>query len=173
MIVFLLYMYVIKGDNTMIENEVKTKTNVKTSATSSNTTSPISRAYQKSTSAKSNAFLAWLNDEDTVEEKQGKVSAKTAIISFAKGLIEIVKTLYKKPVLSILTIATGVALTYLAKFSALAAVMSLSIVAGSVGIIYAAVNIATAKTSITTKQAYEVLGISTFVLGLGIYGLLI
>ena len=100
MIVFLLYMYVIKGDNTMIENEVKTKTNVKTSATSSNTTSPISRAYQKSTSAKSNAFLAWLNDEDTVEEKQGKVSAKTAIISFAKGLIEIVKTLYKKPVVN-------------------------------------------------------------------------
>ena len=157
----------------MIENEVKTTANVKTSTASSNATSPISRAYDKKSSKKTNAFMAWLNDEDTVEENNGKVSAKTAATSYAKGLIEIVKTLYKKPVLSILTIATGAGLTYFAKFSALAAVMGLSVAAGGVGIIYGIYNIASAKSSMTTKQAYEVLGISTFVLGLGIYGLLI
>ena len=157
----------------MLENEIKTKTNVETSKQTSNATSPISRAYEKKTAKRTNAFLAWLNDEDTVEENNGKVSAKTAAISYAKGLIEIVKTLYKKPVLSALTIGAGVALTYFAKFSALAAVMGLSVVAGVAGAGYAIYSIASAKTSMTTKQAYEVLGISTFVLGLGIYGLLI
>ncbi len=156
----------------MIENEVKNETNVAISTTSNKATSPISHSYNKKDSGKTNSFLAWLNDEDTVEEKNGAVSAKVALVSYAKGLIEIVKTLYKKPLLSALTIAVGAGLTFYAQFSALAIVMSLSVIAGVAGIVYATYKIANPQSSITTKQAYEVLGISTFVLGLGIYGLL-
>ena len=157
----------------MIENEIKNTTTVTTTTSTSNTTSPISRSYDKKSTKKTNAFWAWLNDADTIEENNGKISAKNAMASYAKGLIEIVKTIYKKPVLSALTIATGVGLTYFAKFSALAAVMGLSVVAGGVGIVYGIYNIISTKNSLSAKQAYEVLGISSFVLGLGIYGLLI
>ena len=157
----------------MIKNEVKTNVNSKAAVASSTTTSPISRSYAKKTGKKVNAFLAWLNDEDIVEDNNGKVSAKTAATSYAKGLVEIVKTLYKKPILSLLTIACGATLTYYAQFAALAIVMSLSVVAGVAGMIYAGYLISKPSTSMTTKQAYEVLGISTFVLGLGIYGFLI
>ena len=154
----------------MIENEVKTTSKVTTSAATGKSTSPISGAYNKKSAKKTNAFFAWLNDQDLTDEK---VTAKVAATSYAKGLIEVVKTIYRKPVLSAITIACGAALTFIAKFSALAAVMSISAAAGAAGILYAGYTIATNKSNITTKQAYEVLGISTFVLGLGIYGLLI
>ena len=154
----------------MIENEVKTDVKLKSNEAKSNATSPISREYAKK-DAKINAFLAWLNDEEVADDA-GKVSAKTAALNYAKGLIEIVKTLYKKPLLSAVTIAVGIGLTFYSPISALVAVMSLSIAAGVAGIGYAAYKIVKDKSTASTKQAYEVLGISTFVLSLGIYGLL-
>jgi len=167
---FILYVCNKKGNYTMIENEVKTNTKVKADAPQSNSTSPISSTYDKKAS-KANAFLAWLNDEDVVNN-EGAVSAKTAAVSYAKGLVEIVKTIYKKPLLSAVTIAIGAGLTFYAQFSALVAVMSLSIAAGIAGIGYAVYTIANRKSTEATKQAYEILGISTFILALGVYGLL-
>ncbi len=162
-----------QGDSSMIENDVKTTTNVTTSAATSNTTSPISASYEKKAEKEGNAFWAWLNDKDTVEEKNGTISVKTAATSYAKGLIEVVKALYKKPILSIATIACGAALTFYAQASAFTVVMALATAAGAAGMIYAGFVLANPKTSNNARQAYEVLGISTFVLGLGIYGLTI
>ncbi len=156
----------------MIENEVKTNANVKADAAQSNATSPISRDYDKKDAKKTNSFIAWLNDEDVVDGS-GTVSAKTAAVSYAKGLVEIVKTVYKKPLLSAITIAVGAGLTFYAQFSALVAVMSISVAAGVAGIGYAAYTIYNRKSAETTKQAYEILGISSFILALGIYGLLL
>ena len=121
---------------------------------------------------KTNAFLAWLNDEVTVDANE-KTTFKAAAASFAKGLIEIVKTVYKKPILSAITIATGVVLTYFAQFSALTAVMTTCVIAGIAGLGYGIYAAATKKAAMETRQAYELMGISTFVLTIGIYGLLI
>ena len=155
----------------MIENEVKTNSNVKVNAEQSNATSPISRAYDAKESKKSNSFLAWLNDEDSSDDSTA-ITAKTAAVCYAKGLVEIVKTVYKKPLLSAITIAVGAGLTFYAHFSALSAVMGLSVIAGVAGIGYGTYIIAGKKSAESTKQAYEILGVSTFVLALGIYGLL-
>ena len=152
----------------MIENEVKEQVKVQEHT---NVTSPISKTGEKQVSKKTNEFIAWLKDADTVDENGGKVDNKTAVVSFAKGLIEIVKTVYKKPVVSAVTIAAGAILTSALGYNAVAAVMGLAIVAGAAGMIYAGYSLAKPTTSNNTKQAYEVLGISTFVMGIGIYGL--
>ena len=151
----------------MIENKIDT--NVKeTVASTSTTTSPISKSYTEK-KEKTNGFMAWLRDEETDSE----VTTKTAATSFAKGLIEIVKTVYKKPVLSGLVIATGVALTTFAQAIALPTIMVLSVTAGAAGAVYAVYSAATRKTNLEKKQAYELLGISTFVLAIGVCGLII
>ena len=154
----------------MIENEIKTQDQVivKEQGTA---TSPIGKSDKKDETKKVNGFVAWLKDADTVDENGGKIDKKTAAISYAKGLIEIVKTLYRKPLASALTIAAGAALTILAGYGAVATVMGIAVAAGTAGIIYAGYSLAKPTTSNNTKQAYEVLGISTFVLAIGIYGL--
>ena len=151
----------------MIKNKIDAtiKENV---ATTSTTTSPISKSYEDNRE-KTNGFVAWLRDE----EKDSEVTAKTAATSFAKGLIEIVKTVYKKPVLSGLVIATGVALTTFAQAIALPAIMYLSVVAGAASVVYSIYSVATRKTNLEKKQAYELMGIATFVLAIGVCGLLI
>ncbi|MCR4881231.1 MAG: hypothetical protein K6A44_04685 [bacterium] len=154
----------------MIENEIKTQDQVIVKE-QGKTTSPIGKSEQKDETKKTNGFVAWLKDADTVDENNGKVDKKTAATSFAKGLIEIVKTVYTKPLASAITIAVGAALTILAGYSAVATVMCIAVAAGSAGIAYAGYNLAKPTTSNNTKQAYEVLGISTFVLAVGIYGL--
>ena len=153
----------------MIDSNVKQNEQIITSENGS-VTSPISKTGKVS-AKKSNDFIAWLKDEDVVDENGGKIDGKTAAKSYAKGLIEVIKTLYKKPIASIVTVAIGAILTYTAGYSAVSTVMGLSIAAGTAGIIYALYNLANPTTSNNTKQAYEVLGISTFVLGIGIYGL--
>jgi len=153
----------------MIENEVKAQEQVKVQE--QNVTSPISRAGEKKVSKKTNEFIAWLKDADTVDENGGKVDNKTAAVSYAKGLIEVVKTIYKKPVVSAITIAAGAILTAALGYNAVIAVMGFAVAAGAAGMIYAGYSLAKPTTSNNTKQAYEVLGISTFVLAIGIYGL--
>ena len=154
----------------MIENEIKTQDQVVVKEQGS-TTSPIGKSSEKDTTKKSNGFIAWLKDADTVDENNGKIDKKTAATSYAKGLIEIVKTVYRKPLASAITVAIGAALTILAGYNAVVTVMGLAVAAGTAGIIYAGYNLAKPTTSNNTKQAYEVLGISTFVLAIGIYGL--
>jgi len=155
----------------MIENEVKTTSQV--TVENSTVTSPISKDDKKQSDKKTNAFMAWLKDEDTVDEKNGEISAKEAVTSYGKGLIEVVKTVYKKPLAAAITIATGAVITFYAHVAMLTIVMSAAAVAGAAGVAYACYNIVSEKTSNNTKLAYEILGISTFVLGLGIYGLFI
>lgn len=156
----------------MIENEVKTAQNVTTKVTTSNTTSPIGKNRDASSSTKANSFLAWLNDNEDVDANEN-ISAKTASTSFAKGLIEIVKTVYKKPILSAITISTGAVLTYFAHYSALSIVMGLCIGAGIAGIGYGLYSAITKKSGLEARQSYELMGISSFVLAIGVYGFLI
>ena len=151
----------------MIENKIDT-TVKKTVATTGTTTSPISKSYTDK-KEKTSGFKAWLRDEETDSE----VTIKSATASFAKGLIEIVKTVYKKPVLCSLIIATGVVLTTFAQAIALPAIMYLSVVSGAAALVYSAYSAATRKTNIEKKQAYELMGIATFVLAIGVCGLLI
>ena len=154
----------------MIENEIKTQDQVVVEKQGA-TTSPISKAGKESVAEKSNGFVDWLNDKDTVDENNGKIDNKTATISYAKGLIEVVKTLYKKPLASIVTIAAAATFTYMVGYSAVVAVMYLAIAAGAAGIAYAGYNLFKPTTSNNTRQAYEILGISSFILAVGIYGL--
>ena len=157
----------------MIENETKTVQNVTQVVENQNATSPINKNRPAQTPAKkANAFWAWLNDKEAVDANEA-ITPKSAITSFGKGLIEIVKTVYKKPVLSTITIASGACLTYFAHYSALSVVMSLCVTAGAAGLIYGIYAAATKKVSLEARQAYELMGISSFVLGIGIYGLLI
>ena len=153
----------------MIENEIKTQEQVIVEKKGT-TTSPISKEA-KSAAEKTNGFVDWLNDKDTVDENNGKIDKKTAVISYAKGLIEVVKTLYKKPLASIVTIAAAATFTYVVGYSAVVAVMYLAIAAGAAGIAYAGYNLFKPTTSNNTRQAYEILGISSFILAVGIYGL--
>lgn len=154
----------------MIENEIKTQDQVVVEKQGA-TTSPISKESTKAEAKKSNGFVDWLNDKDTVDENDGKIDKKTATISYAKGLIEVVKTLYRKPLASIVTIAAAAVFTYMVGYSAVVAVMYLAIAAGTAGIAYAGYSLAKPTTSNNTRQAYEILGVSSFVLAVGIYGL--
>ena len=149
----------------MIENKIQ-ETTKSTVASSSNVTSPISRGNK-------NAFMSWLRDEDLTKDDTSKVSAVSAVVSFAKGLIEVVKTIYKRPVLSALTIITGIALASISQVYLLAPVMGVCIAAGAAGFCYAVYSVATKKSTSTVKQSYELMGISAFVLALGIYGILL
>lgn len=151
----------------MIENKTATSSKAKVTTKSSNATSPISRSYEGK-AKKTNAFIAWLRDEET--HKDGQISAKDAVVSFGKGLIECVKTIYKKPVLSAITITAGITLMVTAQTITFTPVMGICTTAGLAGIAYAVKSIID-KTS--TTQAYELMGISSLVLALGIYGLLI
>lgn len=154
----------------MIENEIKTQDQV-IEKEQSNVTSPISKSKETKVTKKENGFLSWLKDTDAVDENNGKIDAKTAAISYGKGLIEIIKTAYKKPIASVATVAIGAGLTYFAGYNAVQAVMGLAIATGVAGIAYATYNLAKPTTSNNTKQAYEVLGISSFIIAVGIYGL--
>lgn len=154
----------------MIENEIKTQDQVVIEKQNA-TTSPIEKSDAKVSNKKSNGFVDWLNDKDTVDENNGKIDKKTAIISYAKGLIEIVKTAYKKPIASVITVAAAAVFTYSVGYSAVVAIMYLAIAAGAAGIAYAGYNLVKPSTSNNTKLSYEILGISSFVLAVGIYGL--
>ena len=79
----------------MIENKTVTSSKAKVTTKNSNATSPISRSYEGK-AKKANAFMAWLRDEET--HKDGQISAKDAVVSFGKGLIECVKTIYSMEV---------------------------------------------------------------------------
>lgn len=154
----------------MIKNEIKTTQ--KSTVITSTTTSPINKQRISNQKTKTNSFLAWLSNEDITSSNES-ITLKSAVLSFAKGLIEIVKTIYNKPIVSALTITTGVVLTYFAHHSALATVMSLCVISGIAGLGYAIYTAITKKTGMESKQAYELMGISSFVLAIGIYGLLI
>ncbi|MCQ2957723.1 MAG: hypothetical protein MJ180_02350 [Candidatus Gastranaerophilales bacterium] len=137
----------------MIENKIDAAQQ-QTVASTSTTPSTISRSYEKTAA-----------DE--------RVSAKSAALSYATGLVEIAKTIYKKPILSSVTIAAGVALMTFASAYALPAVMTLSTVAGAAAVCYSLYAVVTRNTAEEKKQAYELMGISTFVLAIGVYGLLL
>ena len=64
----------------MIENEIKTQDQVVVEKQGV-TTSPISKDDKKTEATKSNGFVDWLNDKDTVDENDGKIDKKTAVIS--------------------------------------------------------------------------------------------
>ena len=155
----------------MIENEIKQQEQIKTGAHSA-VSSPISKSGHKNIKKQENGFVAWLNDKDVVDEKNGEIDAKVAITSFIKGLAEIVKTVCKRPIASVITVAVAAALTYKVGFSAVTAVMGVAVAAGVAGIIYAVYSLINTVSSNDTKQSYEVLGISTFILAVGIYGLI-
>lgn len=156
----------------MIDNKIKENAKNTTAVSSSTTTSPISRG-RSNASAKSSPFLSWLRDEDTIAENGGQISAANATASFAKGLVEIVKTVYKRPVLSALTITAGIVLASITQVYLLAPVMGFCIAAGAAGIGYSIYAVATKKSSNEVKQSYELMGISALVLALGIYGILL
>jgi len=155
----------------MIENKLTTGSEQSTTTASSTVTSPISGGY-KETTKKSNGFIAWLKDEETIDT-EGTVTASSAATSYGKGLIEIAKTIYKKPILSALAITTGTVLTVTAQAATYTPIMSFCTVAGVAGITYAIKVIADKASNYTTKQAYELMGISSLVLALGICGLLL
>ena len=154
----------------MIGNEVKQQ-ELTSKSSKSKVTSPISKTSAGRTRKKDNAIMAWLNDKDDVDENYGIVNANVAVTSYIKGLAEIIKTLYKKPIVSIVTIATAALLTYKVGYNAVTAVMGISAAAGVAGIIYSVYSLINSISSNDTKQAYEVLGISSFVLAVAIYGL--
>ena len=156
----------------MIKDETKqtAKINEKSKA---KVTSPIGKSDSSTMSKTASEFLAWLRDDDAVAEKNGAIDAKTATMSYTKGLFEIVKTAYKKPVACIATIAIGAVLGLYGTYVTLAAVMGFAIAAGAVGMLYSAYNLIIRSSSNNTKEAFEILGISTFVMAIGIYGLII
>ena len=151
----------------MIKNKINS--DVKQSVSKkSTTTSPISKSYT-SKSGKSDGFMAWLRDEET----DGILTPVGAVTSFVRGLFEIIKTVYKKPVLCSFVIVGGIFLTTVAQSVALPAIMWGSVVSGVAAIAYSMRSIATRRTNLEKKQAIELMGIATFVLAIGIFGLIV
>ncbi len=107
----------------------------------------------------------WVQDKDKICTDgldDGKISAKEASISFGKGLIGVVKSAIKHPIVTGLTIAAGAALTVATGGAALPVMVAAGATLGVGQIGYGAYKAVTAKSDGEAKQAFETMGNGTF-----------
>jgi len=120
-----------------------------------------------------NAFADWLSDKDKVSTDgldDGKISAKEAGISFAKGLAGIVKTAINHPVMTGLSVLAGIGLTVATGGAALPVMAAAGAVLGGGTIAGGIYKAAVAKTDGDKKAAFEQMGNGTFALVASAFG---
>ena len=114
---------------------------------------------------KSSWFSIWIHDEDKVctdGRDDGKISLKEKLVSFGKGLLGLVKTVVKRPVLSLLTIGACYGLSMLTGGAILPLLVAAGLISGLGILSIAIIRAIRAQTDAAAKAAWESMGNGTF-----------
>ena len=118
-------------------------------------------------------ITSWLNDTDKICEDgqdDGELSLKEKAEYFGKGLLGIIKTAAKHPIMTGATIAGGALLTVATGGAALPVLVGVGATLGAGTIAYGGYKASTAETDAEAKQAWETIGNGTFGLAASMAG---
>lgn len=110
-------------------------------------------------------FEEWLCDEDKVSTDgfdDGKISFEEAMKSFGKGLIGIVKSVIKHPIITLTTIGLGTAATIATGGAVMPVFVTAGTILGAGQLAYGIFSAANAQTDKDAKIAFETMGNATF-----------
>lgn len=119
----------------------------------------------KAATKKSSWFSIWIRDEDKVctdGKDDGKISLKEKLVSFGKGLLGLVKTVVKRPVVSLLTLGACFGLSMLTGGAILPLLVAAGLASGLGILTIAIIRAIRAQTDAAAKAAWESMGNGTF-----------